>query len=75
MPPKEEGVCDKCGGQLYQRPDEKPDVIKTRLETYHKETEPLIKYYEERVKNIDAEGSPNEIFADVKKVIDAVVFL
>jgi adenylate kinase len=46
VPPKREGVCDKCGGELYQRDDDKPEAIKERLETYRRETSPIIDYYE-----------------------------
>ena len=46
--PKVEGVCDKCGGELYQREDEKPDVIKERLKVYGEKTAPLIQYYEKK---------------------------
>lgn len=44
-PPKVEGVCDVCGGELYQRPDESEDAVKVRLDTYEKQTSPLIDYY------------------------------
>jgi len=44
-PPKRGGVCDKCGGKLYQREDDAEKTIRHRLEVYHKQTEPLIKYY------------------------------
>jgi len=46
--PKIEGNCDKCGGELYQREDDKPDVIKNRLHVYEKQTQPLIEYYEKK---------------------------
>lgn len=45
-PPKQEGICDKCGGELYQREDQKPEVVQNRLEVYKKTSEELIKYYE-----------------------------
>lgn len=45
-PPKVEGICDKCGGELYQREDQKPEVVQNRLEVYKKTSEELIKYYE-----------------------------
>ncbi len=48
MPPKVPGKCDICGGELYQREDDKPEVVKRRLETYRKETTPLIQYYREK---------------------------
>jgi adenylate kinase len=47
VPPKKEGVCDDCGGELYQRDDDKPEAIKERLDTYHRDTAPIIDYYEE----------------------------
>ena len=46
-PPKKEGICDRCGGELITRDDDKPETIKNRLEVYHESTEPLKKYYEE----------------------------
>lgn len=46
-PPKKEGICDRCGGELIMRDDDKPETIKNRLEVYHESTEPLKKYYEE----------------------------
>ena len=45
-PPKQEGVCDSCGGPLVQRDDDKPETVRKRLEVYHAETEPLKGYYE-----------------------------
>jgi len=48
VPPKQEGVCDKCGGKLVQRKDDAPETVKSRLEVYHKETEPLKAFYAER---------------------------
>ena len=47
-PPKREGVCDKCGGALEQRDDDKPETVKRRLEVYHAETEPLKAFYARR---------------------------
>ena len=48
VPPKTEGVCDKCGGKLVRRKDDEPETVRARLEVYHKETEPLKAYYAER---------------------------
>ncbi len=48
VPPKQEGVCDKCGGKLIQRKDDTPETVKSRLEVYHKETEPLKAFYAQR---------------------------
>ena len=48
VPPKTEGVCDKCGGKLIRRKDDDPETVKARLEVYHKETEPLKDFYAKR---------------------------
>ena len=48
VPPKQEGICDKCGGKLVQRKDDAPETVKARLEVYHKETEPLKDFYAQR---------------------------
>ena len=48
VPPKQEGICDKCGGKLVQRKDDEPETVKARLEVYHKETEPLKDFYARR---------------------------
>lgn len=62
-PPKVEGVCDKCGGPLYQREDDKEDVIKERLRVYRKDTEPLISYYEKKgvLVKVKGEGPIEEV--------------
>lgn len=56
MPPKQDGVCDKCGGELYQRDDDKADTILNRLEVYRHSTEALIDYYRQKdlLKDVDA---------------------
>lgn len=48
VPPKQEGVCDKCGGNLIRRHDDEPETVKHRLEVYHQETEPLKEFYAKR---------------------------
>ena len=48
VPPKQEGICDKCGGKLVQRKDDEPETVKARLEVYHRETEPLKDFYAQR---------------------------
>ena len=45
-PPKKEGICDKCGGELVTRKDDKPEVVRQRLSVYHAQTEPIVKYYQ-----------------------------
>ena len=48
VPPRQEGVCDNCGGALVQRKDDAPETVKARLEVYHRETEPLKDFYAQR---------------------------
>jgi adenylate kinase len=54
------GKCDRCGGELYQRDDDKPETVKKRLETYARETEPLIDFYKKAGKLLEiiSEGDP-----------------
>ena len=65
------GKCGACGGPLYQRDDDKPDVIKKRLEIYHTETTPLIAYYKKKniLKPVDASQAVNAVFADIEKAL------
>ncbi len=56
MPPKAAGVCDRCGGSLYQREDDRPEVVRTRLEVNLKETEPLLGYYRQVGKLVEVDG-------------------
>lgn len=67
--PKKEGVCDACGGELYQRKDDTEAVVKERLQVYQKQTAPLIEYYTKKnlIVNIDGTGKPEAIFANLKK--------
>jgi adenylate kinase len=69
--PKKEGVCDKCGGKLYQRKDDKPEAITERLKVYRNETEPLIDYYKEKgiLADVDGSGTPEEEFESVLKAV------
>ncbi len=64
-PPQKEGVCDKCGGELYQREDDQPESIRVRLQAYTDSTAPLVNYYQAKglLKTLSADGSPEEIFA------------
>ena len=48
VPPKQEGVCDSCGGKLIRRKDDDPEIVRSRLEVYHRETTPLIDFYASR---------------------------
>ena len=60
LPPKVEGVCDKCGAELVIRKDDNPETVKDRLVVYHRETEPLIAYYEGKglLRRIDGDQGP-----------------
>jgi adenylate kinase len=73
LKPKVEGVCDKCGGSLYQRPDDTPEVIKRRLQVYQEQTSPLLQYYKEKnvpfiVSSITALDTPPETV--IEKMIE-----
>ncbi len=56
QPPREAGRCDQCGGELYQREDDKPETARKRLEVYAQQTAPLIDYYRERGKLVEIDG-------------------
>ncbi len=57
QPPREAGRCDQCGGELYQREDDKPETARRRLEVYAEQTVPLIDYYRERGKLLEIDGN------------------
>jgi adenylate kinase len=57
VPPKKEGVCDQCGGELYQRDDDKAESIAHRMDVYREQTEPLIAFYRDRNKLTDIDGA------------------
>lgn len=67
-PSKVENVCDKCGGNLYQRNDDKEETVVNRLHAYHEQTEPLIEYYKKQglYKEIDGLQPIDKVYADVK---------
>ena len=71
QPPKQPGVCDVCGSQLRQREDDRPDVVRTRLEVNLKELEPLLDYYRNQDKLIEVEGQrdPDEITRELTAII------
>ena len=66
--PKVEGVCDKCGGELYQRADDTIETVGNRLDVYAEQTAPLIDYYAAKglIKNIDGSQSVEKVLADIK---------
>ena len=69
--PKQEGICDKCGGNLVSRSDETEGVIKNRLEIYKQQTQPLIDYYREKglLKDVDVTGSPDIMVPKILQVL------
>ncbi len=69
VPPKVDGVCDKCGGQLYQRDDDKPEAIKERLAIYREETMPVVSYYEDAgvLLKVDGSAAPDDV---AKEILD-----
>jgi adenylate kinase len=72
MPPKVEGKCDRCGGELYIRDDDKIDSIKNRLRVYQEQTEPLIAYYRDkgRLREIDSSKSPENSLEQIKNLLE-----
>ncbi len=68
-PPAEEGVCDLCGGELYQRSDDNEDTVQNRIDVYNKQTAPLIEYYSKQdlIKTIDGEQAIDKVFTDIVK--------
>lgn len=71
-PPKQEGICDFCGGELNIRKDDAPETVKARLETYHKETEPLKAFYAERnkLKTVDNQPTIEATTAEIRKALE-----
>ncbi|MTI71175.1 MAG: adenylate kinase [Firmicutes bacterium] len=70
-PPKADGICDKCGGELYQRKDDTVDTVTKRIEVYFNQTSPLIDYYTKKniLTNIDGEQSIDDVFEDIVKAL------
>lgn len=73
QPTKKEGICDRCGGVLYQRSDDKEETIRTRLKEYEKQTAPLIQYYQGKktLRSIQGMGGPGQIFDQIIRLLDA----
>jgi adenylate kinase len=71
-PSKVEGKCDKCGGELFQRDDDKEETIKKRLDVYRAQTEPLIDYYSKKgiLKSVSGTGSIDEIFNSICAILE-----
>ncbi|MDR2726017.1 MAG: adenylate kinase [Candidatus Adiutrix sp.] len=72
-PPPADGRCGRCGGEVYQRDDDREEIIKNRLEVFHRETNPLAHWYEERglLKTIDGEGPIEEVSGRIFAALEA----
>lgn len=71
-PSQREGICDRCGGTLYQREDDQEKTIRTRLKEYQERTAPLIQYYrlKNQLRSIQGVGGENQVFEQIVRVID-----
>jgi adenylate kinase len=75
MPQEAEGVCEDCGGRLFQREDDRPESVKVRMAAYESSTAPLTDYYRKRnlLVSVPAEGSPEDIYQRTMQMLDAKV--
>lgn len=73
-PTTKEGICDKCQSELSQRADDNADSLKVRLTEYHKNTQPVIEYYEKMglVKNINADRNSLDVYQDIKTILEGL---
>lgn len=71
IPTKVEGICDRCGGELALRDDDKPETVKNRLSVYHTQTKPLIQFYGDKkvLHEVDGTQEMEKVFADIVKVL------
>ena len=70
-PPKKDGVCDTCGGKVFQRADDKEEAVKNRLNVYKNQTQPLIDYYTKQGLLVTLDGTKDidEVFEEIKAVL------
>ncbi len=73
MPPREEGICDRCGARLIQRDDEKPEVVRKRLEVYEEQTRPLLDFYQSRglLHEIDGTIGADNVLREIESIAAA----
>lgn len=73
-PPAKEGVCDKCGGELFQRSDDTEDVVATRLDVNIKQSEPILSYYQDKglLKTVDGEQPIDEVYQHISSILRGV---
>ena len=69
-----ETKCARCGGELYQRKDDNPETVQSRLDVYKAQTAPLIEYYEKKglLFNVEGNATPGDVFAEISKKLDAL---
>lgn len=72
IPPKKEGICDTCGKELVLRDDDKPETVKNRLDVYHKQTQPLIDFYQAKgiLRTVDGTVDMKDVFAAITAILD-----
>ncbi|WP_026693342.1 adenylate kinase [Peribacillus kribbensis] len=70
-PPAKDGVCDRCGGELYQRADDNQETVQTRLEVNMKQAQPLMDFYEEKgyLRHINGQQDIDKVFADIQELL------
>ena len=73
-PPKQEGVCDKCGGELTHRKDDRPETVKTRLEVNEQQQQPLLDFYKAKgcLKEIDGNQPIDDVFASIENILGSL---
>ena len=71
IPPKKEGICDKCGQELVLRDDDKPETVSKRLKVYHEQTQPLIDYYTKQgvLKTVDGTAALDKVFQAIVEIL------
>lgn len=71
VPPKKEGICDRCGSELILRDDDKPETVKNRLDVYHKQTQPLIDFYTKNgvLKTVDGTVDMQDVFKAIVAIL------
>lgn len=73
IPPKVEGICDRCGSKIVLREDDKPETVQKRLKVYHEQTQPLINYYKNQgiLKSVDGTQPMDEVFKAIVTILGA----
>lgn len=72
--PAKDGLCDRCGGVLYQRDDDKEEVVRKRLDVYRRETAPLVEFYRKKglLKVVDGSKGRDKIFGEIRGVVESI---